>query len=249
VAYDPNLAPLVRRTATNLGINPSDLGTAMSYETGGTFNPNMWGGKGGNYLGLIQFGPEEQQKYGVTPGMPLDQHMSAVENYLRDRGVKPGMGMLDLYSTINAGSPGRYNASDANNGGMPGTVADKVASQMSGHRTNANVLLGGDNAAQPPAPDNITPAVQQQQSAANPAPAGAGTSANTSLGSLDGGVAPPAAAPGGGLDLGKLASAVGGMKKSQQADQGPQGVPISIAQPAGLPAAKQLAQIMQSLRT
>jgi len=94
--YDPQLAPLIKRTAGNLGINPSDLATSMSYETGGTFNPNLYGGAGGKYLGLIQAGPEEQAKYGIKQGQTLDQHMTGVENYLRDRGVRPGMGMLDL---------------------------------------------------------------------------------------------------------------------------------------------------------
>lgn len=246
MAYDPQLVPLIRRAATNLGINPSDLTTAMSYETGGTLNPNMWGGKGGNYLGLIQFGPEEQAKYGVKPGMPLDSHMTAVENFLRDRGVKPGMGMLDIYSTINAGRPGLYNASDAANGGAPGTVADKVMGQMAGHRARANALLG-DTAA----PDTIAPPVQQS-AVAQPQPQGATTTASTALGSLDGGVAPAAGvgpAAGGTLDkaMGAL-SALGKQQQGQQQDQGPQSVPISIAQPAGLPAAQHLAQIMQSLR-
>ena len=40
----------------------------MSYETGGKLDPNQWGGAGGRYLGLIQFGPEEQRKCGVEPG-------------------------------------------------------------------------------------------------------------------------------------------------------------------------------------
>jgi hypothetical protein len=54
------------------------------------------------------------------------------------------MGLPDIYSTINAGSPGRYNASDANNGGAPGTVMDKVTQQMGPHRANAMRLLGVD---------------------------------------------------------------------------------------------------------
>jgi hypothetical protein len=52
--------------------------------------------------------------------------------------------MLDVYSAINAGRVGRYNASDANNGGAPGTVRDKVNSQMAGHRKKAEALLGSE---------------------------------------------------------------------------------------------------------
>lgn len=139
---DPDLANAIVDSAKRLGVDPVDLGTAISYETGGKFDPNLWGGKGGNYLGLIQFGPEERAKYGVREGMSAGDQMVAAENFLRDRGVKPGMGLPDIYSTINAGSPGRYDASDANNGGAPGTVMDKVTQQMAGHRANAQRLLG-----------------------------------------------------------------------------------------------------------
>lgn len=103
-------------TAQNLGIDPVDLSTVISYETSGTFNPNKMGGKGGNYMGLIQFGPEERKKYGVKPGMTIAEQMSAVESFLTDRGLKkwlednPDASLADkrtaLYSTINAGSPG-----------------------------------------------------------------------------------------------------------------------------------------------
>ena len=55
-----------------------------------------------------------------------------------------GWGLLDLYSAVNAGKVGRYNASDANNGGAPGTVADKVNSQMGAHRAKATAFLGGE---------------------------------------------------------------------------------------------------------
>src|ERR1039457_7082743 len=95
------VADAARATAARLGISPSDLLTAISYETGSTMSPSTWGGKGGNYLGLIQFGPSEQAKYGVNEKQTPTEQMGAVENYLRDRGVKPGMGLLDVYSTIN----------------------------------------------------------------------------------------------------------------------------------------------------
>lgn len=233
-SYPPELIDHIRRTAGNLGINPSDLATAISYETGGKFDHNMMGGAGGRHMGLIQFGPEEQAKYGVKQGMPLDAHFGAVESFLRDRGVKPGMGMLDLYSTINAGSPGRYSASDASNGGMPGTVADKVAEQMVGHRARANSMLGEEAR-----PVSIATPVQQQAVAANnPLPGAEGPVAT--------GNETPSGAASGSLDIGKLLGAIGGMKQPQQ-EQPLQPVPISTPQPAGLPAAQRLASIMQSL--
>lgn len=140
---NPELAQAIVASATRLGVDPVDIATAMSYETAGKFSPSMWGGAGKNYLGLIQFGPEERKKYGVHEGQSVGDQVVSAENFLRDRGVKPGMGLLDIYSTINAGSPGLYSRSDANNGGTPGTVADKVRDQMAGHRVNALRLLGG----------------------------------------------------------------------------------------------------------
>jgi hypothetical protein len=136
------MASAIEKSAKNLGISPIDLATVISYETGGKMSPSIWGGAGGRHMGLIQFGPTERQMYGANPNQTFSEQMGAVERYLSDRGLKPGMGLLDLYSTINAGRPGRYGASDANNGGAPGTVADKVNNQMAGHRARAEALFG-----------------------------------------------------------------------------------------------------------
>lgn len=135
-------------TARSLGIDPVDLATAISYETAGTFDPRKKGPvtQWGQHEGLIQFGEPQAKKYGVNWEDPIGSQLGesgAVANYLRDTGVKPGMGLLDIYSAINAGSVGRYGASDANNGGAPGTVRDKVNNQMAGHREKAIALLGG----------------------------------------------------------------------------------------------------------
>lgn len=156
MAQDPALAQAIVEASTRLGIDPHALATAISYETGGKFDPGVWGGKNKNYLGLIQFGPEERAKYGVKEGQSAVEQMGAVENFLRDRGVKPGMGLPDIYSTINAGSPGRYSASDANNGGAPGTVLDKVSNQMGGHARNAQSLLSAQAGMLPSPPSAVS---------------------------------------------------------------------------------------------
>lgn len=142
---NPELAAAIIDIAKRNQWNPVDLGTAISYETAGTFDPWKAGPRTqwGQHRGLIQWGEPQAKQYGVTQDMSVTDQMGAVERYLKDRGLKPGAGLLDLYSTINAGSPGRYDASDANNGGAPGTVADKVAAQMGGHADNARRLLGG----------------------------------------------------------------------------------------------------------
>ena len=134
-------------TARALGIDPVDLATAISYETGGTFSPTQAGPttQWGQHRGLIQFGEPQARQYGVDWANPVGSQLGAdgaVANYLRATGVQPGMGLLDIYSAINAGGVGRYGASDANNGGAPGTVRDKVTQQMAGHRQNALALLG-----------------------------------------------------------------------------------------------------------
>lgn len=154
-------------TAQALGIDPVDLATAISYETAGTFDPTKAGPttQWGQHRGLIQFGNPQAEKYGVDWNDPVGSQLGpdgAVAKYLRDTGVRPGMGLLDIYSAINAGGVGRYGASDANNGGAPGTVADKVNSQMSAHREKAMALLGGGYTPQPGGNALASAAPQQQ---------------------------------------------------------------------------------------
>lgn len=133
------------------GLNPIDVATAISYETGGKFDPMISGPttQWGTHRGLIQFGEPQAQQHGVdftnsdtAWRSQLNPTSGAIWSYLDGAGVKPGMGLDQIYSAINAGSVGRMGASDANNGGAPGTVADKVAG-MGPHRQNAAAFLGG----------------------------------------------------------------------------------------------------------
>lgn len=133
------------------GLDPIDVATAISYETGGKFDPMISGPttQWGTHRGLIQFGEPQAQQHGVDFSSPdaawrsqLNPTSGAIWNYLEGAGVRPGMGLDQIYSAINAGSVGRMGASDANNGGAPGTVADKVAS-MGPHRQKAAQFLGG----------------------------------------------------------------------------------------------------------
>lgn len=141
------IASGIREAATELGVDPVDLATVVSYETAGTFNPTKHGPttQWGQHKGLIQFGEPQAQEYGVNWEDPYGSQLGAngaIVNYLRKNGVTPGMGLLDMYSTVNAGAPGLYDRSDANNGGAPGTVRDKVEQQMSGHKQKAVSLMG-----------------------------------------------------------------------------------------------------------
>lgn len=152
---DPRL--LLIQSAQTLGMDPLDLATIISYETAGTFDPAKAGPttQWGQHRGYIQFGEPQAQQYGVDWSNPVASQLGsngAVVNYFQGNGWQPGMGLLDAYSIVNAGAPGRYNASDAANGGAWGTVADKVNHQFGPHREKAAAFLGGGFA-----PASMTP--------------------------------------------------------------------------------------------
>lgn len=137
---------LIRATtelAEKIGLSAKDLLTVMSFETAGTFDPwkagpvTQWG----QHRGLIQWGEPQAAQYGVTADSSITDQIKAVGKYLEDAGVKAGDGLLQIYAAINAGDASRVNASDANNGGTPGTVTDKVNDQMDGHMARAEGLL------------------------------------------------------------------------------------------------------------
>jgi len=112
-------------TANALGMDPATLATIISYETAGTFDPTKRGPttKWGQHRGLIQFGEPQAEQYGVDWNDPLGSQLGpdgAIVKYFRASGWKPGMSELDAYSVVNAGGPGRYNASDTAAGGAPG---------------------------------------------------------------------------------------------------------------------------------
>lgn len=130
----------VAQEALARGDNPLDALTLVSFETGGTFNPNQRGPRThrGQHIGLIQYGDEERRTYDVRPDLTPEEHAERIYRYLGDRGYKPEMDFRDMYSTVNAGRPGLYGRSDGN----MGTVDDKVNSRlMAQHRAKAQRLL------------------------------------------------------------------------------------------------------------
>ena len=168
-----SLADAIRSSAERLGIDPLDLATTISYETGASFDPWKKGPttKWGEHRGYIQWGEPQRARYGVTQDMSPADQMRAVEKYLTDAGVRPGHGLIDVYSAINAGRVGRYGASDAAAGGAPGTVADKVAG-MAPHRVKAQLLLDGRLPASMTAPVGQPPQAVVPAVSAGPAPFG-----------------------------------------------------------------------------
>jgi hypothetical protein len=152
---DPQIVAGIKAAAQSLGIDPVDLATIISYETGGTFNPTKAGPttRWGTHRGFIQFGEPQAKQHGVDWDDPINSQLGpsgAIVSYLKSAGVKPGMSLLDVYSAVNAGAPGKYHLSDAASGGAPGTVLDKVTTQMKGHKAKAMALF--DTEAEPPSP-------------------------------------------------------------------------------------------------
>jgi len=91
--------------ANELGIKPEDLASVISQETMGTFNHQIKGGEGGNYKGLIQFGIPERKTYGYRDDMTFEEQITGpVVRYLKDRGVKPGHGVKEIYAAILTGN-------------------------------------------------------------------------------------------------------------------------------------------------
>lgn len=137
-------AAVLKQAASMLGTSASDLATVISYETAGTFDPSKRGGRGGNYQGLIQFGPNERAKYGVTGRETFAEQMPKVVQFLKDRGFKPGMDLNQLYATINGGNP--YVSQGASDGN--GTIAGHVERMRREHGNRAQAFLNaGDGGA------------------------------------------------------------------------------------------------------
>lgn len=104
--------------------NADDMLRGIQYESSG--DPSRWGGKGNDYFGLIQFGPNERKQFNIDTVHPNARNqIDGMFGFFKQRGYKPGMPLIDLYSTINAGSPGHYKASDGS-----GTVASHVAKMI-----------------------------------------------------------------------------------------------------------------------
>jgi len=138
-------AKAIIEAAERLGVSPIDLATIISYETGGSFSTTIRGGKGNNYRGLIQFGPEEFQKYNVGKNKSFEaQLQNSVVPFFQDRfrgaGKSTyGANILDLYKTVNGGNPNvSANASDGN-----GTIASHVRDMVRKHTPQVLARLFG----------------------------------------------------------------------------------------------------------
>ena len=119
----------LRKAAARDHYNPDDALKVFDYESSN--RPDVWGGKDKKYFGIFQAGDSERKQFGIDTKHPSAQNqIDAFGKFLTARGYKPGMGLLDMYSTVLAGSPGHYNAKDIN-----GSVLSHVA-RMTGKDDN-----------------------------------------------------------------------------------------------------------------
>lgn len=88
----------IARGARDLGIDPVDLATAISYETGGTFDPDQWGPttKWGRHRGLIQFGEPQRAQYGVRPEEAIDGLRASIFNTVLNKSRNARDGVLNI---------------------------------------------------------------------------------------------------------------------------------------------------------
>lgn len=147
----PEAMAYLRAKAQTAGYSPDDLLKVINYESSG--RPDVWGGKGKQYFGLFQAGPSERKQFGIDTVHPsAENQIDALMRFLPARGFKPGMGLMDLYSTVLAGSPGHYNRSDG-----AGTVAQHVG-KMTGSAPPALPAISGSVSyapSEPAAPTSI----------------------------------------------------------------------------------------------
>jgi tape measure domain-containing protein len=152
-----------------LGVNPLDLATIIEFESGG--RPDIVGGAGDNYQGLIQFGPEERQRFGANTGQSFEEQLRGpVVKFLeaRFRGVgrtTQGADISDLYATVLAGNPNaNKNSPDAFGTTVNSAVRDKFPAirQRALEKYFDGQLPSQDTA--PPAPQlpkPVSPEIQQ----------------------------------------------------------------------------------------
>lgn len=114
----------IRGLASRLQVDPASLGGLMELES--NINPNIWGGAGGKYRGLIQFGPDARKEVGLPDrSMTVAEQIPYVERYFRQRGFQPGKhGVREMYRTVLVGNPHQSGTDSF------GTNSDRAAARM-----------------------------------------------------------------------------------------------------------------------
>lgn len=144
--------------AQSLGVDPVDVATFINYETGGNLASgdyrsglDRWGGSGGKYLGWIQFSPENQQKYGVRPGMNAMEMAQAVVSYLKDSGIQPGDSIEMMYQAVQSPALLRQARAEGRNIGRDtnASISTHIQRMQREHRKVAQEWLAAGAPASP----------------------------------------------------------------------------------------------------
>jgi hypothetical protein len=141
----------VRWIAEQVHAQPEEVASLMVMESG--LDPTRWGGDGGNYYSLIQFGPDERESLGIDPAVhnTFEEISPFVVEFLRGRGFDgnnypdPGERQMRLYATVLGGNPNNTDSVDSN-----GTSAANTRDSM----TNGDLRRRGEEflAQDPPGP-------------------------------------------------------------------------------------------------
>jgi len=96
----PEFNDKLNKIANKLGVDPKDLLRIMKFETAGSMSPSQ-GAETGKAVGLIQFMPQTARDLGTTTEklakMSAVEQLDYVYRFYERNGVKPGMGVGDLY--------------------------------------------------------------------------------------------------------------------------------------------------------
>ena len=129
-------AAAVKAAADKYGFNPVWMAAIIGFESGhriDAVNPN------GINTGLIQFGNAEKKKYGINTSTPYAEQAMKAAQFLYDRGYRPDMPFEQMYSTVNAGSPGLLHRKDGDT-----TVSQKVGgAAMAKAMAQAEAMFSG----------------------------------------------------------------------------------------------------------
>lgn len=87
------------------------------------------GGQDNNYQGLIQFSPDNRQRYGVSAQSSVEDQVAASFQYMLDHEVRPGDHPARYYAAVLAGDADRIHAGDINNGGRVSSIVEEVAGE------------------------------------------------------------------------------------------------------------------------
>ena len=110
----PEFLTEVNAMAERLDTRPEYLLSAMSFETGGSFNPGVKNGLGSGATGLIQFMPKTAPELGTTTDelakMTATEQLPYVEKYMQQhrkagKESRPLNSLDSVYETILAGHP------------------------------------------------------------------------------------------------------------------------------------------------